>query len=464
MKCQRLGCTIQKAVFAFAKSDKKRYCKKHRHDNMIDVVNPQCAKDGCPKQPKFNMPNEKKGLYCSKHKLDNMMDVVNPQCAEAGCVIYPNYNMPSETKGLYCNEHKLANMIDVKNNKCAEAGCPKQPNYNMPSETKGLYCNEHKLANMIDVKNNKCAEAGCPKQPVFNYSDQTKGLYCSKHKLDSMIDVVHKQCAHKGCIKNPNFNYSDQKQALYCNKHKLEGMIDVISKKCAKEGCIITPIFNYKGCKGGIYCVTHAPLDMENVVSPRCVLCNLIRAIPHYDNHCYGCYSFKYPDDPRVRNYKTKEQAIMQEIKKAYPEIILDSRVAGGCSKRRPDGFIELKEHSIIVEIDENQHKGYDPECEHRRMMEISRDLAFRPIVFIRINPDSYKCNGKRYDGAFKLTKATGALSTRPKLLQKRISAALDMIGHYHKIVPSKTITVESLFFDEYDPESVDALMAQLKV
>lgn len=44
------------------------------------------------------------------------------------------------------------------------------------------------------------------------------------------------------------------------------------------------------------------------------------------------------------------------------------------CSKRRPDILIDLETHLIIIEVDENQHKGYS--CENKRIMEISQDLG----------------------------------------------------------------------------------------
>ena len=49
--------------------------------------------------------------------------------------------------------------------------------------------------------------------------------------------------------------------------------------------------------------------------------------------------------------------------------------------------------HSVIIEIDEHQHKNgnsYTPECDKRRLNNLFTYLADRPIVFIRFNPDSY--------------------------------------------------------------------------
>ena len=126
-----------------------------------------------------------------------------------------------------------------------------------------------------------------------------------------------------------------------------------------------------------------------------CSICQYEESEIGFDEYCKGCFEHTFPKKTRVKNFKSKEQSYMLPLKEIYPDMILDKTIVGGCSKRRPDGFIELMEHSIIVEIDEHQHRGYDAQCENRRMMQISEDLAHRPIVFIRLNPDNYR-SGKQ--------------------------------------------------------------------
>jgi len=44
--------------------------------------------------------------------------------------------------------------------------------------------------------------------------------------------------------------------------------------------------------------------------------------------------------------------------------------------------------------------------------MEISQDLEFRPIVFIRFNPDSYTDkNGNKIKSCWKINKTTGLIN-----------------------------------------------------
>jgi hypothetical protein len=101
---------------------------------------------------------------------------------------------------------------------------------------------------------------------------------------------------------------------------------------------------------------------------------------------------YLFPDKEVSRNYKTKERAVEEYVRAAFPDhdIIADRRVEGGCSGRRPDIFLDLGDQVVIVETDENQHESYDCSCENKRLMQIWLDVGSRPIVFIRFNPDEY--------------------------------------------------------------------------
>ena len=110
-----------------------------------------------------------------------------------------------------------------------------------------------------------------------------------------------------------------------------------------------------------------------------------------YNGYCSRCYIHLFPDEPISRNYKTKEYAVLEFIRNNYPQHtwVNDKMIDGGCSKKRPDIFLDLLTHSIIIEIDENQHKTYD-NCEIKRINLLFEDLGDRHIIFIRFNPDDY--------------------------------------------------------------------------
>ena len=121
------------------------------------------------------------------------------------------------------------------------------------------------------------------------------------------------------------------------------------------------------------------------------------RVAEKYDGYCLFCFVNLFPDKPTTRNYKTKERAVVEFIKSEFPNIDIasDKKILGGCSKRRPDILVDLGYQVVIIEIDENQHIDYDCSCENKRLMELSRDVGHRPIVFIRFNPDGYIQNEK---------------------------------------------------------------------
>jgi hypothetical protein len=81
----------------------------------------------------------------------------------------------------------------------------------------------------------------------------------------------------------------------------------------------------------------------------------------------------------------------MHELIKHNFDITSYDKTLNGCSKRRLDFYFECNTHSIIVEVDEEQHIAYDTQCEENRTNEIFTDLADRPLVLIRFNPDKTK-------------------------------------------------------------------------
>ena len=107
--------------------------------------------------------------------------------------------------------------------------------------------------------------------------------------------------------------------------------------------------------------------------------------------------------------------------------------------------------HVIIIEVDENQHNGYDGSCENERLMLISQDLAYRPIVFIKFNPDSYiNENGVKITSPWKKTTTGISLSDKSTLdWNDRLDVLVEKFNYWCENVPEKTITIEKLFFTE---------------
>ena len=133
---------------------------------------------------------------------------------------------------------------------------------------------------------------------------------------------------------------------------------------------------------------------------------------------------------------------------------ISDKRIHDGCSRRRPDLLLDLGSHILIVEIDENQHIDYDCSCENKRLMEISRDIGHRPLVFIRFNPDHY-INNTKIKTCWIPNKQNGVLYI-PKQKQNewnhRMKVLQQQIDYWLEHNPEKTVEIIQLFYDGMIP------------
>jgi hypothetical protein len=414
---------------------------------------PHCEYDGCKTESSFNfkgMPRK----YCSKHKEQNMINVKDFTCIFDSCIKPAYYNLIGLKEKLYCCQHKLENMVNVKSKLCHHMGCSKQPLFNYENEKEAIYCFEHKNPAMIDVKHRICISDNCQNRARYNFFGN-KTIYCVKHKLEDMIDIDAKKCKFDGCLTSPQFNYVNKTSGIYCSQHKLLNMVDVKNKKCIFEKCKKKPSFNYEGQKEWLYCFTHKLDGMINITINKCKthLCETT-ANPHYDNYCLRCYTHIYPDKQNRKNYKTKEQTVIDYVKTAFSDltIVTDKINPDGCSKKRPDVLIDLGYQLIIIEVDENQHKNYDNTCENKRIMEISQDNQHRPIIFIRFNPDKYIVNGISIKSCWKLSKQGILILDKRKQpeWENRLSQLKEQIEFWINPtnVSNKIIHIIHLFYD----------------
>jgi len=269
--------------------------------------------------------------------------------------------------------------------KCLD--CTKEASYNYKNEKKRLYCHDHKKEGMISLKSIPCLK--CNKSPVFNFKG-SKRLYCFDHKEIGMVNVKDKPCIFEDCELLPSYNYESEKKPIYCEKHKKDDMVNIYSKKCEK--CTKQAMYNIEGGKPK-YCSNHMTDNMTNVLHKKCKtpLCGILLHSTKND-YCSRCSKLMYPDLTHNNNYKTKESAIVDFIKNVYQNYSwkFDKIIDGGCSKKRPDIFLDMGDYILIIEIDEDQHKNYDCSCENKRIMQIFNDLGCRNMTIIRFNPDAY--------------------------------------------------------------------------
>lgn len=175
----------------------------------------------------------------------------------------------------------------------------------------------------------------------------------------------------------------------------------------------------------------------------------------HYNDYCIRCFVHLFPDNQVVKRYKTKEASVVAFIKASFPTqcTVFDRSIDGGCSRYRPDIFMDCLSHSVIVEVDENQHDSYDCTCENKRMMTIFTDLGSRPLVMIRFNPDNYlDTQGNSIKSCFNYNNKPGLPRIRnEKDWNGRLKVLQDRITHHLSHVPEQEVVVEHLFYDGFE-------------
>jgi len=335
------------------------------------------------------------------------------RCIDLNCYKNAVFNKPETKIGIYCARHKLPEMVNVLYKSCIEPDCIKQPKYNTIGNKKGIYCARHKLPEMVNVLYKSCIEFNCDKNPKYNTIGTTIGIYCARHKLPGMVDVQNKKCLELNCDKNPNYNKPGTKRGIYCALHKIPGMVNVISKKCKNPNCETRPIEKLE--------------------------------------YCSPCLRYFEPFHPRIKNIKQREVYLTKKIISHFPDLdwktdkIINCQECNNTSKRRPDLFLDVAHYTLIIEIDEDQHKNYL--CENKRSMEIFQSLGNRPIIFIRFNPDTFIKDDKKYPGCF-LFSNTGIIRENKNIFKNRFKTLSETIDKYLLCIPTKEITNEYLFYN----------------
>jgi len=149
----------------------------------------------------------------------------------------------------------------------------------------------------------------------------------------------------------------------------------------------------------------------------------------------------------------SREMYMRRALVKAFPSIpfVFDKVINDGCHKRRPDMFVDCLTHVVICECDEKQHPVSRYPCESRRTMELFEDVARRPTVFVRLNPDSYISGGKRIKGCFRedLNKDGEKVLTPLPEWKIRAEELCRVFGSALTTVPTREITDVRLFYNE---------------
>jgi hypothetical protein len=148
-----------------------------------------------------------------------------------------------------------------------------------------------------------------------------------------------------------------------------------------------------------------------------------------YDGRCSRCFCHSFPNDPRAARARSsvhaREHATTDELKKHFPDYnwVFDKTfshrtfLVGVNTRFRPDARVTQGDRVIIIEIDEQSHRGYLCSKEREREESFVKQNRNKTVVMIRFNPDSYiDYEGVRHPSCFTdPTKDTQVTHLHPK-------------------------------------------------
>nr|QBK93730.1 MAG: endonuclease [Pithovirus LCPAC406] len=159
------------------------------------------------------------------------------------------------------------------------------------------------------------------------------------------------------------------------------------------------------------------------------------------------CFTELFPDDERSKkvNTPTKEYKVKDYLNNKFPDVFIHNKSlmlsikANNKYDRRIDFQTEIDSYVLCVEVDENQHRRYEPHEEKERTKQIQED-AGRNVIFIRFNPDNYTENGKMKNTL---------LEERYPVLKAKIDEIIENIRYGNGY--SDPITEFKLFYNDVD-------------
>jgi hypothetical protein len=189
-----------------------------------------------------------------------------------------------------------------------------------------------------------------------------------------------------GCDTSASYRYP-AKLKSHCAKHKKPGQITSANKKCDECG----DAAEYGNATDNVLrkCEEHATNSMYKLAIQICIQCQRLDPL-NMQSLCFLCAEGK--TTRMLKQTKVKEFFDANKISYKSYDTTVDN---GECNKLRPDFVIDCNTHCIVVEVDEFQHKRSNYDCEYPRMINIYSALGM-DTVFIRYNPDTYKCGSSK--------------------------------------------------------------------
>ena len=425
MKCNHENCK-SRPNFGY---ETAKFCLTHKAPDMKAIGIRFCKHEGCITKASYGY---ERPIRCKTHKKEDMKSFTKKYCAHEGCLKSPRFGQKGQ-KPTHCAQHRKEGMFNSIKSQCEL--CTTQSTFGFKNE-RTTRCGKHKEEGMIYLLFPQCPDCGTSARYGLV---KNRPIYCSNHKTIDMWNVIDRTC--KECNTRPTYGYT---RADYCQVHMKSDMKVFTRNFCEEDGCSKTACCNTIGSKEALYCTSHARDGMINLWEKKCSICCSTRVREGYQGHCAHCFSHMFPDSPKIRKFKTKERSVKDFLVSKWPDSIITHDKAVDCFRFRPDFVIELGSHTIIIEVDEFQHRDYEMSCENKRLMSIFQGLGSRPMFVIRFNPDAYVDEtGKKVQGCWHgsgIVKKGAEWGRRLKELERTIEKRWDSR-------PEKEVTIEYLFY-----------------
>jgi hypothetical protein len=220
-----------------------------------------------------------------------------------------------------------------------------------------------------------------------------------------MMSVLVKKCQEPKCREGATYGKDEFHRAQFCVVHKNEKSVCIADAMlCSHYGCVEQYEFVVEtetgtetspaagpstGPVSRKVCLAHAPPGYEASLKRMCKYCDLMEDVQFV---CADC---------QRRSKPHKEYAVVRHLHRTIDVPLrytsYDESPDRECTKKRPDIRFEMLTHDVIVEVDENQHRGYEESCECARISEIVGAIGGKSVVFVRYNPDTVRFGGKVY-------------------------------------------------------------------
>lgn len=424
--CAYAGCSTQCRYGPSGGSAK--WCATHKTTGDIDLYTKRCKYENCKTSASYG-PVGKPPAWCKTHMQTNDVCTYAKLCAYTGCSTCATYG-PPEGSREWCAIHKAETDIDLVSSMCGHADCKKQASYG-PPDGSPIHCLDHKDKEHINLRRIVCQYDKCTRRAL--YGTGASPTHCAQHRIDKQEDRVHPLCKHRGCDTRANYGYLF-KPKTHCAEHKTIGMYMNNRPKCEcgdSYPCWTDKEENYpRRCEA---CKTDKDL---NVVERPCINCGFEGMLREDYLDCDDCAIYR-EKEPNLRQEKMVK-AILDEAKMEYKSH--DKIPKESCHRYRPDFYFDWGTHIVILEVDEDQHRGYACECEQARMINLFQDQGGMRTLFIRFNPDNYR------DKVGTLHKWTAGRGTK----------LLEVLQQTRDHQPEHLVSAVYLYYDAFDANQIE--------